>query len=244
MAAGLAKRMLRPWVAAAAPVLRPVSGLLLWQGAMQALKQQGFAPKTVFDIGVADGTPELYAAFPEAQYHLVDPTPEALPHMQAIAGQMKAEVHNLALGDQDGEIEIETRADDIQGATLFREIGPLGETARHRVPMRRFDSLFQDFARPALCKIDVQGAELMVLRGLGVRARAIDVVIVEASTISTLEGAPEIFDIVAEMQSLGFVIYDILGLRRRPLDHALAQVDLLFVPEGSRFRADHRWSAG
>ena len=89
MAAGLAKRMLRPWVAAAAPVLRPVSGLLLWQGAMQALKQQGFAPKTVFDIGVADGTPELYAAIPEAQYHLVDPTPEALPHMQAIAGQMK-----------------------------------------------------------------------------------------------------------------------------------------------------------
>ena len=110
--------------------------------------------------------------------------------------------------------------------------------------MRRFDSLFQDFARPALCKIDVQGAELMVLRGLGVRARAIDVVIVEASTISTLEGAPEIFDIVAEMRSLGFVIYDILGLRRRPLDNALAQVDLLFVPESSPFRADHRWSAG
>ena len=45
-----------------------------WATCLELLKTQGFQPKTVFDIGVAGGTPDLYAAFPNAFYYLVDPT--------------------------------------------------------------------------------------------------------------------------------------------------------------------------
>jgi hypothetical protein len=38
--------------------------------------------KTIFHIGVADGTPWLYETFPDAKSHLIDPTRESLPHMQ------------------------------------------------------------------------------------------------------------------------------------------------------------------
>jgi hypothetical protein len=34
----------------------------------------------------------------------------------------------------------------------------------------------------------------------------------------------------------------VLGLKRRPLDDATAQLDLLFVPQDSSLRADRRWA--
>jgi FkbM family methyltransferase len=244
MVPGLAKKITRPFIAAAAsPLTGPVGAMALWAAGIATLKRAGFAPRTVFDIGVATGTPELYEAFPEAHFALVDPSRESFPHMQRIAEGLDAEIHAVALGDRDGETEIEARRDDIAGATMFKELGPLGATERYVVPMRRFDSLFSRFARPALCKIDVQGAELMALAGMGERIRDVDALIVEASTIPTLADAPELFEVLAFLSGRGFVVYDLVGMAHRPLDGALAQLDLLCVPADSRLRADHRWRA-
>ena len=131
---------------------------------------------------------------------------------------------------------------DIQGSTLLEEIGQRDFVRFERVPMRRFDKLFTSFARPALCKIDVQGAELMVLQGMANRLREIDALVVETSTIATVKGGAEVGGVVRFLGEHGFVVADIIGLKRRPLDGATAQVDLLFLPEASPVRADRRWS--
>ena len=55
--------------------------------------------------------------------------------------------------------------------------------------------------------------------------------------------APELFDVLALLKRQGFVVYDLVGTAHRPLDGALAQVDLLCVPAASPLRADHRWRA-
>ena len=244
MVAHLAKKIVRPLIAAAAaPLTGPVGAMALWAAGIATLKRAGFAPRTVFDIGVASGTPELYLAFPDAHFVLVDPSRASFRHMQRIAEGLDAEIHAVALGDRDGEIEIEARRDDIAGATVFKELGPLGATDRYAVPVRRFDTLFADFARPALCKIDVQGAELMTLEGIGERIHDFDALIVEASTIPTLADAPELFEVLAFLNRRGFVVYDLVGMAHRPLDGALAQLDLLCVPAESPLRADHRWRA-
>lgn len=214
-----------------------------WPVALRQLKRRDFQPRTIFDIGVAEGTPDLYAAFPDAEYYLIDPTAEALPHMQRIAGRLNAKILNLALGDQDAELIIGVRPNDIAGSTFFEEIGPLAGVKRYPVPVRRFDHVVNGFARPALCKIDVQGAELNVLRGIGERIHDLDVIIVETSVIATIKDGPEVVDVIAYLKQKGFVLYDTLGATRRPLDNALAQVDLLFVQADSPFRADRRWSA-
>jgi Methyltransferase FkbM domain len=111
-----------------------------------------------------------------------------------------------------------------------------------RVPMRRFDSLIKKIVRPALCKIDVQGAELMVLRGMTGRIAEIDALIVETSTLATVKGGAEVHGVVAFMHDHGFALADIIGLKHRPLDGATAQLDLMFVPEQSPLRADRRWA--
>lgn len=228
--------------------MRPIKARLArsptpsWAASLALLKRAGLAPRTVFDIGVAFGTPELYRAFPDAHYMLVDPTPESVVYMNRIARRLDAEVFNLALGEEDGALEIEVRA-DLMGSTFYEEVGPARAVRRERVAVRRFDGLFGAFARPALAKIDVQGAELAVLRGMGSRIAELDAVLVETSTLATVKGGPELDELIAFMRGKGFVAFDVVGMARRPLDGALAQIDMLFVPQNSALRADRRWSA-
>jgi len=211
-----------------------------WHDSCRLLDRYGFRPAMVFDIGVAYGTFELYREFPDAFYHLIDPTYESLRHMRSLQRQLRCQIHQVALGDRDGEVDIEIRP-DIQAATLFDDTTER-EVLRHdRVPMRRFDRLIDDIARPSLCKIDVQGAELMVLEGMTGSLDDLDAIIVETSTLASLKGGPEVHDIVHFMHEHGFVVADIVGMVRRPLDGATAQLDLLFLPRGSPMRLERRW---
>lgn len=213
-----------------------------WQLTAELLRRYKVEPRTVFDIGVAEGTPWLYEIFPNCDYHLIDPTRESLPHMQAIARRLNATIHNIALGEQEGEIEVIVRSDDIGASSLFQEVGEVPVSARYIVPVRRFDHLIEGFARPALAKIDVQGAELMVLKGMGEQLHNLDVVIIETSTVATLENGPEFRDVFHELDSHEFILYDIISLNRRPLDGAIAQIDAVFVPRHSPLRSDKRWA--
>lgn len=208
------------------------------------LDRYDLMPRTVIDVGVAEGTPWLYRAFPEAFFILVDPTQEALPYMQRWVSQFKGggRIEAVALGDHDGLQRILVRTDGIGASSFFEEVGPHELLRSYEVPVKRFDSIFTEFARPCLCKIDVQGAELSVVRGMGDMIFSIDAVIIETSLIRTLKGnAPEFVDIVIAMAERGFVLYDIVGMTRRPLDKALAQLDAVFVPESSPLRQDRRW---
>ena len=232
------KDVLRPWASS----LPQLSGLPSWSRTMSVLKHHGFAPVTVFDIGVGYGTFPLYRAFPDAFYHLIDPAHESLAHMQKLAKKLRCQVHPVALSDHDGTATLEVRA-DIQESTLLEEVGPRRVRRHDQVAVRRFDSLFGPILRPALCKIDVQGAELMVLSGMTGRLAEIDALVIETSTIATVQGGAEIGAIVRFLAEHDFALCDIVGLRRRPLDGATAQLDLLFMPNDAPLRTDRRWAA-
>lgn len=242
-ALGTIKRLVNAQLARRGHVVARESVVPSFDRLVGVLGHARLMPRTVFDIGVAYGTPWLYDAFPVAKFYLVDPTRESLPYMQAWARKLDAEVHNFGLGDQETQLPIAVRP-EIGGSSLLDEVGTCEIRATYDVPIRRFDRSFGAFTRPALCKIDVQGAELMVIKGMGDRIGDFDVLIIETSLIATLQGdAPEFADIVLAMKYRGFALYDIVGITRRPLDRALAQVDAVFVPEMSPLRSDRRWSS-
>jgi len=161
--------------------------------------------------------------------------------MQETAAKYDAHIYNVALGDANRMVEIKVRQ-EIGGSTIFDEVDTAIPIRVYSVPMRRFDDVISEIQRPALVKIDVQGAELMILHGMKRKFDQLDAVIVETSTISTLVGAPEFKDVFRFFDQMGWVLGDILSFNRRPLDRALAQIDALFIPDNSPMRRDKRWA--
>ena len=213
-----------------------------WENAFALLRRHGLSPMSIFDIGVAQGTPLLYDAFPQADLHLFDPTRESLPFMKSIAEVRPAQVYNLALGDRTGRATIKVRG-EIGGSTFFEEVGNAEIVKSYEVEIRRFDEIIESIKRPAFAKIDVQGFELSVLMGMERRLGDLDAILVETSTLSTLKGGAEFRDIVAFFAQQQWSLAEIVSFIRRPLDRALISVDALFVPDGSPIRADRRWAA-
>jgi FkbM family methyltransferase len=202
------------------------------------LRSLGIEFQTVIDVGVAYGTDSLYKCMPSAQFHLVEPVPAMLPVLQKIARRVRAEIHNVAAGSADGTLDFNIHP-DVSGSSALNQVEGTDYDGRlHTVPVRRLDSIIPSgFAQPALLKIDTQGFEIEVLRGATGLLSSIDVIIIEASFHEFRHGAPEIFDIMREMEALGFVAYEILEGHYRPSDNAIAQVDVAFVPKDSALRA-------
>ena len=61
-------------------------------------------------------------------------------------------------------------------------------------------------------------------------------VVLEVSLLGFFDGAPQFADVVGYMKTRGFVAYDVLPGWTRPLDHALGQVDIVFVQDDGIFR--------
>lgn len=113
-------------------------------------------------------------------------------------------------------------------------------------PMRSLDSLAQEdplvFGAPDFIKLDVQGAELEVLRGaesiLGPSGSA-NFVLLEAPLRAFNTGAPSLADYLTFMQQRGFAVVDVYEVHHLEkagtavVHHPTAlQVDLLFARNG------------
>lgn len=220
----------------------PVHSSVRFGPALKRLKALGLQPATIFDVGVAYGTPELYREFKDAKYYLIDPVPQSLPHMQRWATKLHASVHNIALGEVNSVMPLDVR-EEIDGSTFFQERERNESSRSVLVPVKRFDSAFcvKDLVRPCLLKIDVQGAELNVLKGVGELMRFIDLIIVEARLINTQVGSAHLFEVLDFLRSEKFTMYDLCGMSRRPLDNALTEIDIVFCPSDSFLLKDKRW---
>src|SRR5258708_3017575 len=77
---------------------------LSWTRSFKVLNQLGFNPKSVFDVGVAQGTWELYSIYPNAFYYLTEPVEEAFPHLEKIGKYLKGgcRIDKVALSDKNG----------------------------------------------------------------------------------------------------------------------------------------------
>lgn len=211
-----------------------------WEMFRRQLARHGVNIATVFDIGVASGTPHLYSSFPNAALYLFDPSPQAAPFMEAIVKARGARAFSVALGDAAGTVDFYVPKEHAS-ATLYAA-GKGSDAAVAKVEMHRFDDLVETFARPALCKIDVQGAELIVLRGMTRAIHSIDVFVLEMSVHAGGEDRLDFHTLHNFMHDSGFVLHDIVGMLRRPYDGALGQLDGIYVRADSPLRADRRWS--
>jgi len=203
------------------------------------LKSLDFQVRTVIDVGIAFGTPPIYDAFPRARYFLIEPVAECRPVLERLKQRLNAEYFLVAAGAENKEVTLNVH-DDISGSSLFPQVeGKVFDGEARPTPMRRLDSLLpESLEHPVLLKLDTQGAEIEILKGLGSRIDEIDLLIVETTMMQVRHGIPEFADVVRFCDDAGFAVYDVLEGHMRALDGALAQIDLAFVRKDSALRSE------
>jgi FkbM family methyltransferase len=206
-------------------------------------KTIGMDPATVIDVGVAYATLPLYTNFSDKRHLLIEPMVEYEGSLKRICKKFDAEYVLAAAGPEDGEISIHIGR-NLDGSTIMAPSNA-DEMYQRVIPMVRLDDVCKQkgMVGPYLLKVDVQGAELLVLEGAEKILSECDLVILEVSFFNFRPNFPDLYDVINYMKDKGFVVYEIYGGHNRPLDGARAQADIAFVKDHGIFRKSHKWSA-
>lgn len=206
---------------------------------LQRIKSAGFEPKTIIDIGVADGTFDLYETFPGSRLLLVEPMVEFEPQLRSICDVTGGVYDLVAAAGEDGEAEI-AFGNYLHGASLAA-----GGDIRRKIPTARVDSLVEKhgLSGPVLLKADVQGGELEVLAGAGKTLDITEVVILEVLFFDTVGNGVTIDRVIAEMKDRGFVPHDFFDALLRPLDRAVGAADIAFAKKDGVLRQRLEWAS-
>lgn len=180
----------------------------------------------IIDVGIAFGTPDLYARCPDAVIELFEPSPQFYAGLeQGIMRERTCRLHKVALGAANGEATFH-----LSGPASASLLGTQDKPGRTfptiQVPVRRLDEILKasDLQRPAILKIDTEGYELAVLQGAEGLLPSIDAVIVEMHLGKTYAYRPQqILDI---MSRHGLALIDVLDHEVR--NHRVTCCDMVF----------------
>lgn len=215
----------------------------MFQG-LSRLRDLGFSPTSILDVGAYEGQFSRGARqiWKDAYIFMIDALLEKEPILASACRELGNADHLIAmLGEREMEAasffvaDTELRPDLVKtGSSKFRENStfPMNERA---LPQRTLDSIVIDCGRSfQLLKLDVQGAELEVLKGFGRHLSNIEVILMEMSLVEYNKDAPLIDVMLGELRRMDFVLYDIIEELR--YGGRLFQLDGLFVRPTSRFR--------
>jgi FkbM family methyltransferase len=217
-------------------------------GVLRQINEAGFVPATVIDVGAALGmfTRTCHAVFPHAGYLLIEPLQEYLPSLTTVSRDIPQTQFTLAAATATGDSAILNVHPDMVGSSLYREteVGTDVNGTPRQVHAIKLDQWIKEQGgmSPYLIKIDVQGAELDVLEGGQATLSDTEVVILEVSLFRFFQQGPVFHDVLDYMRARGFVPYDFLGPQYRPIDDALAQIDVVFVKEEGMLRRIHSYA--
>jgi len=216
-------------------------------GFLENLRDNGFSPSAIVDIGANAGEWSRTASsiFPSAQILMFDGDPENEPNLHNTVREIgsRSRYFLRLLGPERKETVTFYRPETgTTGSSVLPELTSFGKNAI-TLSMDTLDSLIEEASlRPSLLlKLDVQGFELEVLKGGRQTLALSEIVIMEAALLPYNDGAPLFGDVVAFMDKQGFVVFDFCGQLRRESDHALFQTDVAFVRRESNLRAPRRF---
>ena len=178
-------------------------------------------PKTIIDVGVADGTFPLYDAFPDKNIVLIEPM--AQKNRKSLT-YIKRQYSNVFLIDKAaGEVPEETtiycesnsygKTSLLKRTDLTKEIAG---TEKVTVRVDRLDRMIPDLQLPGPfgIKIDTEGYELKVMKGAEGLFNSIEFVIAEVSIAKRFEDSYSFEEMIQYMHQNGFQVTDMLSFFR------------------------------
>lgn len=204
--------------------------------ALKTLRSLGFSPGACVDVGAYHGewTRLFKSVFPDAAVLMVEAQDSKGPVLQSVALELGPAIRcqTAVLAAREGEAvtfyEMET------GSSLFQENSPYARVSVQK-RTRTLDSVLSEHAFPRvdMLKLDVQGAELEVLKGASQALRQAEALLMETSLVPVNAGAPAFAEVIEFVTQRGFRLFDFCSQVRRK-DGVLWQTDLLFLQTNSR----------
>lgn len=210
------------------------------RGALLQIKQLGFKPATVIDVGAALGTFDLYELFPQSRHILIEPIVENEPYLAKICKKLgNAEYHIAAAASEPGTLTLSVNPGLVNASLVTAGDATAPTSEMRTMKVISLDQLHRDrhLQPPFLVKVDVDGKEMEVLKGAVQVLQATEYIIIESTCFG------QINEVVDFMREHGFAIYDMVDPVYRPGDHALWQVDLAFVKQSGQFRQSRSYVA-
>jgi|688.fasta_scaffold00357_12 FkbM family methyltransferase len=180
---------------------------------VEYLKTLSIEPKVVYDIGacVLHWTNEARRIWPDSEYVVF----EAMPECEFIYKEQNLQYHIGVLSDTTGrQVDFYQNTYHPGGNSYYRENIEVNAEAHeyfndsHR---RQYTTVTLDavvnlkkLPKPDLIKMDVQGAELDVLKGAQETLSNCNHVILECQSVEYNKGAPLKDEVITYMESLGF----------------------------------------
>lgn len=193
--------------------------------------------KSVVDIGANRGQFVLEALkwHPSSQIVALEPLSSERKVLSDVASRNKnVAVLPYAAGSVDDSIWMNvTAARDssslLRPSTMQVSIFPDSHATHvEKAEVRQLDGIpeLAELQPPILCKVDVQGYELEVIRGGHNLLARTGYLIIELSNAALYTGQPNSAEVIKELSTLGFVLYDIYNCCR--VDGRCIQADFLF----------------
>ena len=197
---------------------------------LKTLKEKGYTPNTIFDIGAHKGTwtDQCLQVYNDADYHLF----EAIDYPELDKFREFQNIHvqkGMILNDIKSEVDwFEQRN---TGDSMFREKTRFFENPTvFRRTTTTLDDVLKDteITGSVFIKIDCQGAEIPILKGATKLMEVTDFILLEIPFFGEYNtGVPTFLEHIQFMDSIGFIPYDIL--EHHVMKGFLMQVDILFI---------------
>lgn len=174
---------------------------------------------SVIDVGANNGTTCLHwlHTFPIAHVYAIEAQTAYLPELNSIKNRhpKRITIWNCAASDQDEEIEFHIHENHPSSSSLLQSTShshsllPFTKGTRiEKVHATRLDQLLAankvTLSTDTLLKLDVQGAELKVLKGGSETLKSVSHILCEVNLQSLYEGQASFIDILLYLQDKSF----------------------------------------
>jgi FkbM family methyltransferase len=206
---------------------------------LQTLQAGGYRPAVVFDIGASNGvwSDTIALTCPDAEYHLFEPLADAVDFYaqdlrERLVRRPNFHLHVVALSDHSGTAEMFATHDGFGSSMLDR--GEIPEVKRRiSIALHTLDEFVavKSLPRPQIMKLDVQGAERLILNGAHQTLLTTDLLFLE--TWLTRGYGPEtplLTEMIDFLTTAGFTLVD-LGEQFRDERQRVYSVDAVFFSE-------------
>jgi FkbM family methyltransferase len=204
---------------------------------------------TIIDVGAYKGeTAEWFSVlFPNATIWAVEPFPESFAEL-AIKSNPRIKPFNFAAANFDGQVQFHYNSiaptsgiypinsqsvDSLAiGLTGLGTDASKNSSAGNLVVVARTLNSFvveQDIQEIDLLKIDVQAAEVDVLKGSGQILDRVGAVLIEISLYDYYENSSSIGDVELCLSPHGFTLWSVTDISNNPMNGRTDWVELLYV---------------